>query len=279
MRTFGKAEILANVSLCFSFTKRVAEATYACRIRRDNDNAETDIILPNSGACDINSNVSTGGTLAAWIGSNNGYMVTDYDQSSNGLDMTQSNNSQQARIVTAGIWNGYKDYTVGNCVYLSSGALNDSIGSAYIKHDKVTNQVLYFLSQAKASGLGNNYLLSLSVQFDSPNNKSRILDFTPTVNQIVGDTAMISGINKTMYQSDGANYKVRINGVNQTNTIVSGTETGNWFNFYSGDSRTLQKGALLSSYGNLYRNYKEYEILVFNVVHNDTESIAIESLM
>lgn len=259
----------------FSFKKRVATATKSCSVRRSNDNSVTDILFESTMEVNINSAVSAGGTLASWIGSNDGFMVTDYDQTGNGFDMTQSTASKQAKIISAGVWNGYKKYDGIDDVYLSSIPSLENQGSVYVKADKIDNIPLYHISQAKS---GDNRILSLSIQFDSPNNKLRILDFTPTFNQIVGNNFMNVGVNKIMYQSNGSSYKMRLNGVNQINTIASGTQTGNWFNDYSFSGFTLQKGGLLWT-ENLFRSYKEYEILGFKVTHTDGQSLEIENTM
>lgn len=230
---FGSTQILSDLEFAFSFKKRVATATNSLRIRRDNDDAETDLILEDSGEVDINSSVSAGGTLATWIGSNNGYMVTHYDQTGNGFDMTQATKTAQARIVTAGVWNGYIDYTVGNCVYLSSSGVNLSSGCVYLKVDRITNDTLYYLSQAVSS---SSSILGMGTSFSSPNNKMRLMDFQGGgTDSNLGDETIPSGVNKLMFQGDGVSYKMRLNSTNQT---ITGTDSGTWYSFYFGAGRS-----------------------------------------
>jgi len=63
------------------------------RVRRDNDNAESDFI-----ATEVSD-----GTLAAWVGAgNDGFVRTWYDQSSNGNNATQSTSALQPTIVSNG---------------------------------------------------------------------------------------------------------------------------------------------------------------------------------
>lgn len=268
-------ETFANYSFAYSFKKRVASATKSLSVQRDNDDAITDVLFDGRNFVDLDSNVSTGGTLSDWIGLNNGFMYTDYDQKGN-YDMTQTDRAKQAKVIANGLWLGYKDYNVGDCIYMSSIPCTDNVGAVYVKADKIDNEVLYYLSQAKA---GDNKILSLSIQFDSPNNKLRLLDFTPSFNQIKGNNFLNVGVNKMMYQSDGSSYKMRLNGVNQTLSTVSGSHTGNWFLDRSDAGFTLQKGGLIWQSVSNYRNYKEYEILGFSVAHSDAESLAIENTM
>jgi len=141
-RFSSEDNIFTDLEFAFSFKKRVVGATLCLKIRRDSDDAETDLLLESSGEVDINSLVSAGGTLSTWIGSNDGYMVTDYDQKGNGYDMTQATTTRQARIVTAGAWNGFKDYTVGDCVYFSSGTYTLESGNVYVKADKLSSGAL-----------------------------------------------------------------------------------------------------------------------------------------
>jgi hypothetical protein len=65
----------------------------AVRVRRSNDNAEAD----------FRPEEITNGTLTAWTGANNGFVTTWYDQSGNGLHVTQTTLTDQPRIVNSGV--------------------------------------------------------------------------------------------------------------------------------------------------------------------------------
>lgn len=63
------------------------------KVRRSNDNMESD----------FSANEITNGTLAAWVGAgNNGFVVTWYDQTGNGNNLTQSTTTAQPIIVDNG---------------------------------------------------------------------------------------------------------------------------------------------------------------------------------
>lgn len=67
----------------------------AIRVRRSNDNTEQDIGFVNDG-------LDTA-SLKTFVGSNNGYVVTWYDQSGNSNNLTQSTTSKQPRVILSGV--------------------------------------------------------------------------------------------------------------------------------------------------------------------------------
>jgi len=68
----------------------------AIRVRRSNDNAESDIGFTSSGDLDT-------ATLKTFVGANNGFVVTWYDQSGNSRNATQSTAANQPDIAVAGV--------------------------------------------------------------------------------------------------------------------------------------------------------------------------------
>jgi hypothetical protein len=93
-----------SAAFAYSFRKlRAAYAGAAVRIRRNNDDAEADI--------GFSGNDFDAAAAAAHIGANEGYIVTWYDQSGNGLDVTQATGVLQ--------W----DYTAASSIGGLPGAL------------------------------------------------------------------------------------------------------------------------------------------------------------
>lgn len=86
-----------NAAVAYSLRRLRAGYTGACiRVRRSSDNAEQDI--------GFNSNFDLDTTaLLTFVGANNGFITTWYDQSGNGNNATQSTAAQQPRIVNAGV--------------------------------------------------------------------------------------------------------------------------------------------------------------------------------
>jgi hypothetical protein len=67
----------------------------AIRVRRSSDNAESDIGFTGAGDLDE-------AALTTFVGANDGFVTTFYDQSGNGRDLVQATAGDQPRIVNAG---------------------------------------------------------------------------------------------------------------------------------------------------------------------------------
>jgi len=74
---------------------RTAYAGSAFRVRRDSDDTEQDIGFDTDGNLDESA-------LTTFVGSNNGFIVTWYDQTTNGNNATQASSNRQMRVVTSG---------------------------------------------------------------------------------------------------------------------------------------------------------------------------------
>jgi len=84
-----------NAAVAYSLRKlRTAYSGNAIRVRRSSDNAEQDINFVG-GDLDTTS-------LLSFVGANNGFITTWYDQSGNGNDATQATLANQAQIVASG---------------------------------------------------------------------------------------------------------------------------------------------------------------------------------
>ena len=84
-------------TLVYAYSLRKLTNTYsgaAIRVRRDNDNAESDIGFSNN---ELDTDA-----LTTFVGSNNGYVTTWYDQGGNEHNLTQSTADDQPLIVSSG---------------------------------------------------------------------------------------------------------------------------------------------------------------------------------
>jgi Alpha-L-arabinofuranosidase B, catalytic len=90
-------DVYPNAAFAFSFRKlRNAYAGSAVRIRRSSDNAEADIGFDGEGDFDT-------AAAASHIGGGSGFIVTWYDQSGNGRDVTQATAADQPTYTASGI--------------------------------------------------------------------------------------------------------------------------------------------------------------------------------
>ena len=88
----GLLDDYPNAAAAYSLRKlRTSYTGSAIRVRRSNDNAEQDIGFDGSGNLDTSS-------LSTFVGANNGFVTTWYDQSGNSNDATQSTAASQPKV-------------------------------------------------------------------------------------------------------------------------------------------------------------------------------------
>jgi hypothetical protein len=97
---FGQAPLLLdlypNAATAYSVRKLRTAYTGDCiRVRRSSDNAEQNIGF-------VNNELDTT-SLLSFVGANNGFVTTWYDQSGNGNDVTQTTAANQPKIVSSGV--------------------------------------------------------------------------------------------------------------------------------------------------------------------------------
>lgn len=98
-RWTGPYDAVPGIAAAFSMRRLLsAYSGPILRLRRSSDNAESDFGATTSGDLDTAS-------IATWLGGANGYVVTWYDQSGNGLHATQTTAAYQPLYVASG-WNG-----------------------------------------------------------------------------------------------------------------------------------------------------------------------------
>lgn len=143
---------------------RLAYSGNCIRVRRSNDNAEQDIGFDLFGNLDESA-------LTTFVGANNGFVTTFYDQSGNGRDATQTTAANQPRIVNSGVVD-----KMNNRPALIFDGSNDvltvasSTATFNFLHNG-TESAVVFVGNADTSGglgyFGNNAGASANVGFQS----------------------------------------------------------------------------------------------------------------
>ena len=82
-------------TVAYSLRKLRSGQTIAIRVRRSSDNAEQDIGF-------VGNELDTA-SLLSFVGANNGFVTTWYDQSGNGYNATQTIQANQPQIVSSGV--------------------------------------------------------------------------------------------------------------------------------------------------------------------------------
>lgn len=129
--------------------------TYCQRWRRSSDDAETDVGYDAGGKIGLTSLVSAGGTLASWLGTDNAFLVTEYNQGDAGAtwDNTQTVANEQPQVATSG-------------ALLEAGSL--AWGSEY---DGSNDSLATTLTRAWVDG---NYSIFCNVRFMTTDNQQII---------------------------------------------------------------------------------------------------------
>jgi hypothetical protein len=246
------------------------DATYAVRLKRSSDNAETDVELPESGFISMSSTVSAGGDLATWIGSSNGIVTKVYGQQGF-KDLVYTN--ADLKLINNGVllvlYPGSGIPAVLTDTYGGNGLIATSVnGSNSIDTASIFSAVRYhnsFKAENVPYGFGNiNYDMSYNggkrCFLPAGDNSLRFYGANIAANQVAaGNYEMI----RTSFKN-GDTYSDYINGVeNIVPTIVTGTDIVDDF--------------FINSYSNGYSNaYWSESILFLNDQSSNREKIEAE---
>jgi PKD repeat protein len=221
-----------NAAAAYSLRKmRAAYTGSAIRVRRSSDNTEQNIGFNGSNGLDTTA-------LLAFVGANNGFVTTFYDQSGNGYDLTQTTSTEQPQIVASGVvllsnglptlkFDGTDDYLL-----LSTGILNNEadIYSSVVFDTTATtsNQIVH--SSPSGTGAARGYDLRLpnttQVQLAILTNPSSTsTNAIGTFNYSTGNANLITGVFNAGLASD--EQKIFANGTLLAQTSNAGTSIQN----------------------------------------------------
>ena len=239
------------------------------RIRRSSDSAETDVFSDINGNVTLSSTVGAGGTLTTWIGSNNGFVVTLYDQSGNARHATNSTGSQQPQIISAGafIVGGTNNRPVLDFVAANSQRLN--LTNAIQVGNEFTSFIVTQRKTAATVGvmLGNTSgSTTLMTPLHFNDNTIRVHHISNSGGGNTIQTAF-NNQNFNLYSTRVANTTVNLR--HNASSLISGSSTttglGNLFNNSIGGYQASQAGAFLA------------ELIVFAADLGSTNTAAIET--
>ena len=146
----GLLDTYTGAAVAYSAARRLS-STYTgslIRVRRSSDNAEQDI------GYDAN-NVLDESALTTFVGANNGFVTTWYDQSGNANNATQSTAANQPQIVSSGVVNTQAGLSSGKPA-LSFDAVNDFMDFTSLV--TTTNYTAFVAQKRLNSGLSSQWI-------------------------------------------------------------------------------------------------------------------------
>lgn len=173
------------------------------KVRRSNDNTESDIGFDSLGYIDESA-------LTTFVGANSAYVTTWYDQSGNGRDATQSTSDYQPRIVNSGTVDKINNKVAVRFDYTDDGLNANAIATPFSGTDVPFSQFSVYSPHTDVGSDFQNYgLAGMSTSSYNPffvplqrfsNNKMRsvLVDNSGSFKGPAG-TAVIS--NNTQYVS------------------------------------------------------------------------------
>ena len=199
-------DLYPNASVAFSLRKLRTSYTGACiRVRRSSDNAETNIGFLN--------NVLDTASLLAFVGANNGFITTWYDQSGNAKDATQTTAANQPRIVNAGTID-----TVNSKPAILGDGSNDTLRNTTLS---LTNPSSIFTVVDKIGTSGNFGLFSIG--------------------HALGGAFILTSTGHQFYQN-GASFSPAYANNNQALLVAKTSTIGTDWEFYGNNTTVVNSG-------------------------------------
>jgi hypothetical protein len=184
----------------------------AIRVRRSSDNTEQDIGFDISGNLDESA-------LTTFVGANNGFVVTWYDQSGNGRNATQSTAANQPQIVSSGVIN-----KVNSRPSLLFDGTNDSMSAAAFTVS-LTNFTQFLAVKGTNTTTANQVLTSRLTVEAPPNNRSFLIRANNASNRVdvnVNSSAVVANdywTNTNVHTTNTTLYTYSYNGALTASTI------------------------------------------------------------
>ena len=179
------------------------------RVRRSSDNAEQDIHAMADGNLDTTS-------LLSFVGANDGFVVTWYDQSGNGDNATNATAVEQPRIVVSGTLQteNSKPVIIGN-----TGTIRLNVSAALVS----TSPTQFSVSRHEGATNATGYCLSNFTDSAPTTNRSQLLASN-------GSTASPYLTAPTSSFLNGSSFAFTNRDIVYDNTITQSLVTLNWTN-------------------------------------------------
>jgi PKD repeat protein len=231
-----------NAAAAYSLRKlRAAYTGSAIRVRRSSDNTEQDIGFNGSNGLDTTA-------LTNFVGANNGFVTTWYDQSGNGLNATQSTAGNQPQIVNSGIV--ITDNGKPSCLFNGSSQFMTTSNYNFAATDKIYTAVVANSETNNATRL--TFVLSDNLTYRS---------FAASYFQGTGRFAAQLSTNNTSTQTNSYNtYNANQQYIIETLFYTNEANIADRINIYANNSVSTFNTNTNSFQGNIIANNKPLSI-------------------
>jgi len=210
--------------------QRVLYSGALVEIRRSSDNATKDFFPDSNNALSLNSEDGSGTTLSSWIGSDDGFVRTWYDQSGNGYDAQQTTASAQPQIISSGslitvdskptiYFDGTKHLVCNSFELIVDRILTASVQSVDTPTvEGVVYQVSYDISGSNRLSMGYNFSASNEMAIRLSSGDTDSASYSTTTRTIITADANFSGNVAAL----------RVDATNATGTASTRQTVGNY---------------------------------------------------
>ena len=249
-KTPGLLDLVPGAAAAYSL--RSLSNSYAgpvVTVRRSSDNAEDSFTA---------SEVADG-TLAAFCGAGDGFVKTWFDQSGN-RDASQSSSAAQPQIVDSGslILRDGKPIVRfnGTSHYMEAANVGGSAGHLFATVYDSTGTDIRITQAGPSSGNHFFQITSEQASYEVAVFKSDVFESLTSFPPPKPDQAVLFAL-----RCSGADYSATVNGAEIVPEVLSGTNSGTWMGFFSGQLNIASLARV-----NLARTYYAgdyYEILIY----------------
>ena len=186
------------------------------KVRRSSDNTEQDIGF-------VNNEIDTA-SLKSFVGSNNGFVTTWYDQSGNGYNLSQTTSTNQPAIIESGVV--YRQFskvsvkfTSSSSHYLTNTSISaSSVANAYVYQVYKSNSAV---NNYPAFGMGSNALIFL--HGTTPN---KMHAYAGNINGDFSNSSTSLHLSEMIYNGGGASNADRLKYYMNSTGLTAGSYSG-----------------------------------------------------
>jgi hypothetical protein len=239
-------DLYPNAAAAYSL--RLLKAGYTgaiVEIRRDSDNALKDFYPDASNELSLTSEDGAGTSLATWIGANNGFVRTWYEQSGNANDALNTNTASQPQVISSGsiiAINGKPSVR-----FLSSSQYLNSANAS--EFNSVTEASLFSVTAFDTLNAGNQYSCGVRITTNrgfligtETSGSSARFHYNPSSFGVVNGGTLVASTQALITGlSSAAGGSISIDG----STVGSGATTytaGTTNNYFLGQMSSLSSG-------------------------------------